>query len=566
MRAQRFLQDFLGLRVAPVGDVHVGFGDRIDFIRIELAGRWREARIEDAVVGVDALAAAFGEQRLGAGARCAQHRRFGRHGLYGRSIALAALRDAEQDQEQHQEGCSDIQHIVQQRVDQAFFWFRRRHRLFQAWMRDRLGRRRHDGRCCGGLLGFGACAARHRHQVFQFADVLFEFLDAGLGLFEFALLGQRVFDAGGAGLRRAGGACRGLRQAQLVLRFVGGGRLFFDARGHAPGCALAALRRAGRGAGGHLAGELVAVGVEVRRMRHDHAARFALARAATQRVAIGHAQDLARLQAVHVIADEGLGIGAVQRHEHHVERNLGRLHAGGDATERIAATHAVSALGSCGVALRRLALGAFACGGDASPLGRVGGRCSSSGSSRCCNGRLRRCTRRRGAGHLRRLRRAQFGRIEQERVLAHQTPVIPGQLEQHVDERLVQRLAGIDPDDLAATALLDGETQRQQRRIEVDVCTAEGFGRGQLDGHAGRILTGAGRQFDLGAQWLAKCRQHGQFSKPGRAGGGSDEHCTGNRRSEGFQRRCHELRLFRKMHSEQRVSWPRERRFPGVST
>ena len=81
--------------------------------------------------------------------------------------------------------------------------------------------------------------------------------------------------------------------------------------------------------------------------------------------------------------------------------------------------------------------------------------------------RLARGVRRRG--DLRRLRRAQFGRIEQEGVFAHQAAAVPAQFEQHVDERFVERLRRGDLDDLAAAALFDREAQRQQGRIEFDV-------------------------------------------------------------------------------------------------
>ena len=34
---ERVLQDFLGLRVAAVGEIDLGFGDRIDFVRVDVA-------------------------------------------------------------------------------------------------------------------------------------------------------------------------------------------------------------------------------------------------------------------------------------------------------------------------------------------------------------------------------------------------------------------------------------------------------------------------------------------------------------------------------------------------
>ena len=59
--AQRFFEDFLGLQVTAIGQVHVGFGDRIDITTcIELAGRIGQRRSTRGGVGaggIHALAA-----------------------------------------------------------------------------------------------------------------------------------------------------------------------------------------------------------------------------------------------------------------------------------------------------------------------------------------------------------------------------------------------------------------------------------------------------------------------------------------------------------------------------
>jgi hypothetical protein len=200
-----------------------------------------------------------------------------------------------------------------------------------------------------------------------------------------------------------------------------------------------------------------------------------------------HRQDLARLQAVHVVADEGVRIGAVQGDQHHVERDVDRFQLAGDAAE---VSPCLDAVARCGADA-----GARPAGAAASVVAR---RCLRTGAplaARTFRRRGRACGR--GAvaravciagRDLGRLRRAQFGRVEQEGVFAHQAAVIPGQLQQQVDEGLVQRLRRADAHELAAAALLDGETQRQQGRIEFDVRGAVGVGRRQLRDQAGRFV------------------------------------------------------------------------------
>ena len=64
--AQRMLQDLLGLRVAAVGEVDLGFGDRIDLVGVDvaeaLAAEFARQRI---VAGVDDTAAGRAEDRVG---------------------------------------------------------------------------------------------------------------------------------------------------------------------------------------------------------------------------------------------------------------------------------------------------------------------------------------------------------------------------------------------------------------------------------------------------------------------------------------------------------------------
>jgi hypothetical protein len=103
------------------------------------------------------------------------------------------------------------------------------------------GRRRR----IGALGRFGAGLALDRDQLFEIVDVLFQLLDAGLGVRQFLFLGHHVFGAVVAPLPVAAWPA-GFRQAQLVLRFVGGGRAFLDLGRDAAGRALPCLRLACR--------------------------------------------------------------------------------------------------------------------------------------------------------------------------------------------------------------------------------------------------------------------------------------------------------------------------------
>ncbi len=65
--AHRLLEDLLGLQVAAVGEVDVGFGNRVDVAdRVELRQRIGHRRgAAGGIAGVDALAAAGAEERVG---------------------------------------------------------------------------------------------------------------------------------------------------------------------------------------------------------------------------------------------------------------------------------------------------------------------------------------------------------------------------------------------------------------------------------------------------------------------------------------------------------------------
>jgi hypothetical protein len=230
--------------------------------------------------------------------------------------------------------------------------------FFCAGLSCGAGLARHNGRggrcrCGRGLLRLGAALALDGRQLLEVVDVAFQFLDALLGFLELALLGDRVFGAAWSRPCRQRCRCRRrLRQAQLVLGLVGGGRAFLDLGGDLAAGALACLRGLDRLRGADLAGQLVAVGVEVGRVGDHDAVRLAFVQR-LHAAGVRHRQDAARLQAVHVVADEGVRVGAVQRHQHHVERDVDRLQLGGDAAQAVARLDAVFRGGDPAGRLRR---------------------------------------------------------------------------------------------------------------------------------------------------------------------------------------------------------------------
>ena len=147
--AHGLLQDFLGLQVAPVGQVDVGLGHRIDIADgVELAQRIAHRRraagggVGGGLAGVDALAAAGAEEGIGL------QPAFQERGFAGRPAhAPAQAPQAEAGQQRHQHaGTGQQQRVVQQRVEQAAFGRRRRGvggggRPHGGW-RGRLGRPR----------------------------------------------------------------------------------------------------------------------------------------------------------------------------------------------------------------------------------------------------------------------------------------------------------------------------------------------------------------------------------------------------------------------------------------
>ncbi len=114
--AHRLLENLLGLQIAAVGEIDVGFGHRIDVAdRIELRQRVRHRRRAAAgIARVDALAATGAEERVGLQAAL-EERRFA-------AVLLRALREAidtEARQQDRESAETEVERFAQQGVEQA---------------------------------------------------------------------------------------------------------------------------------------------------------------------------------------------------------------------------------------------------------------------------------------------------------------------------------------------------------------------------------------------------------------------------------------------------------------
>ncbi len=149
MLLKRLAQDFLGLHVAAVGDVDIGFRDRIDFIAL-VAAADAEIGPEHAVLRrIDALAAGCAEQRIGPG----HHRAFLRQQAVLEAVCLLRLLLAtaihRQAAQQRHRCAAQAQHhrIAQQRREERLIF-------------DRRLRRHHHRR----LLGHGGGSRSSRNR------------------------------------------------------------------------------------------------------------------------------------------------------------------------------------------------------------------------------------------------------------------------------------------------------------------------------------------------------------------------------------------------------------------
>ena len=294
--------------------------------------------------------------------------------------------------------------------------------------------------------------------------------------------------------------------------------------------ALGLARRRRIGLGADATGQALAIGREIAALRHDQVTRFAgvdLGRG----VGSGHGQHGTGLQPVHVFAREGLRVAAVQGHQHLVERHPRPLRARRDAGQGVAALHADIACrsGGCG-ARHRSWCGCWR---------RCPGHCRRRRRSRrgCRCSRRRRGWRSGGnrrAGRRRRCRHAR-GRIEQQRVLAHQPPGGPVGLDDHIDERLEQRPVADHPDKrTTVAAALQRDLGVGQRRVVFDAGGAVGLGRGDTQRQAGGFIGRDAGHVDLSTQGFAQRRLHAQSSQAQRPGRGSPE--AGRGHGHGGQR------------------------------
>ena len=568
--AHRFLEDLLGLKIAPVGQVHIGLGHRIDVAdRIELAERIAHRRRRAAgIAGIDALATARAEERIGL------QPTFEERGLA--TVASSALREAidSQSAQQRHDGSAGRK---QQRVlfhprhdagGRRYYGGHRRcaygrssghggcrcgthrRRGWRSCGRRGCGRRRasrcgsrhcgcrgrygcrcgcrrrwrggwwrhrrrgNEGRCDGRRCR--GCRASHRRTASvrgrgdarQRLDVAVEFGQSAVGSRLFTILRDAVF-----GTARRGDAATAERE--LVGRRGRAGApvvdLGFDLAAGLTRSAVGAHRR-------NDASQALAVSAEVRALGLDDLARLGRRRG-IRGFGIRHRQHRAGAQPVHVVVDEGGRIAAKQGDQHLVERYPGTLRARCDARQAVARADAVFVDTRGGWARRSRGRSARLCR-------RTGCGCGATlDDTRCRCGRcLHGCRGHRGRGDARghgRCGRHGFGRarhrrrVEEHRVFAHQPARRPGEFEDHVDEGLLHRaIAGQAQKRAAVAAALHHGLGSRQHGVVVDAGGAECIRRRDAHPQAGRLFGGHAGDVDLRAKRFTERRLHRQASQP----------------------------------------------------
>ena len=383
--AQGFLEDFLGLQVAAIGQVDIGLGHGVHIARIKLAGRVVHGGAGQLArcAGVHALAAAGAKEGVGCKLAVAKG------AFAGGGSGTAALHDAVAaiSQQQGQQGSTGQRDggIFQQRIDEAGLGDRcsgNGCRLGLGWLgwsrcggsgfcgsrrcgscrrcgvwccsrgRSRCGgriggscrgrclgrcrfRRRRHGRCAGH--GHSSCLAasgsrRRCRSTFgglggggdlaQLGHVALQLGRARCLVFRLLLLGQAFVR-----LHALDGA---LGQGELV-GCCGGRLAVFDLGLDAARCFAVG---GGHGCGRRSAGQLAAELVEIAGLGGNDLARFAR-RGGLGRGFVRHGEHGAGAHAVHIAVDEDLGIGAQHGHQHLVQRNAGRQVGGSDAACRV---------------------------------------------------------------------------------------------------------------------------------------------------------------------------------------------------------------------------------------
>ena len=145
----RFFEDFLGLQIATIGEVHICFGHWIDIAcSVQLAGRVHHRRAgRDGFCRVDALSAAGAEERVGLQAAFKEGTV---HAPTAFALAHPVNTKSSQQGEQNARQRKD-QRVVSQLVDERRFVGQRRR--CWPWCRLRGGWRYGWGRRCSGCFG-----------------------------------------------------------------------------------------------------------------------------------------------------------------------------------------------------------------------------------------------------------------------------------------------------------------------------------------------------------------------------------------------------------------------------
>ena len=385
--AQGFLEDFLCLQVAAIGQVDIGLGHGVHIAGIELTGRVVHggARQLARCAGIHALAATGSKEGIGRELAVAKG------AFAGGCGSAAALHDAVATiaQQQGQQGGAGQRDggIFHQRIDEAGLGDRcdgggcrlglrrlgRSGRGGHGFCRGRcragsigcgvwsssgggsgrsgcIGRRRRGRGRCLGRCSFRRCRhgrrARHSHAVCRAAGCRGRCCSSTFGGLggggDLAQLGHVALQFGRArclvvGLLLLGQALvclhaldGALGQGELV-GCCGGGLAVFDLGLDAARC-FTIGRCHGRGRRG--AGQLAAELVEIPGLGCNDLARLAR-RGGLCRGLVRHGEHGAGAHAVHIAVDEGLGIGAQHGHQHLVQRNACGQVGGGNAASRV---------------------------------------------------------------------------------------------------------------------------------------------------------------------------------------------------------------------------------------
>ena len=323
-------------------------------------------------------------------------------------------------------------------------------------------------------------------------DVLFQRRQAFVGLAQCLVSRDEIFFERGQTPRRGVWPCGvrggtfdrlGLGDANLILA---GNRVssgLFDLCGDLAGAALTWRSDLGRRAVSHPGGDAPTIGVEIGRVGNHLLSRFGR-RHRGHGLRVRHVEDHPGTQAVDVVVDEGFAVGLIQGNQHLIHADCGRLVLARDLAERVTATHAVFATTT---------------------------RCAAANRSRS------RCP---GLGHRNRADHTGGGRrrhvrgVKQESVFTQQPAGGPGQLDQDVEERIVDRLRTIQADKGPAAALLHRHAHAAQRGRIGNAGVLERRDRGDGGSHRFEFRRRSG-QLDFRPERLPQRTEHGDSPQTG---------------------------------------------------